>query len=468
MRHLRLDEHMAEFRHEFDVPDEIRARIADLSCVFNERVVPNALKRRYYEGHIRLDEVNLGLALPKGMRELEISCAWGEKAVDVLAARSMFDGFVGLDGEPSAAMAEISRANRLIAEYSKATRNELIYGCDFATLSADSGIGCRVRFHSPETAAARWNDELGRIDCGLAVIDVCREFGYWKPSAVAYYDDEATWILRRAARGRWEAERVPHKLGRPLMEPLVWNATSAKPFGRSRLKKPIRNLIDGYVRTMANATIGLEFATAPQKYLLGVTDDQYDAVLSDKFVAYVGSILAATNNPDTGEKPTFGQLPQGTLEPHIAMLRALATQFSAASGLTVTDVGVINDANPTSSDAILAQSRTLVLMAEQLNTSNGDALYAISQMAQALARGVRLDELTEEERGVMAHFKNPSMPSVSVTADAALKIATARPAFAGTDVFTEMLGFDRADIRRIKAQELRARGLAVLEELEAE
>ena len=51
-----------------------------------------------------------------------------------------------------------------------------------------------------------------------------------------------------------------------------------KPFGRSRIKEPIRRLIDGYVRTIANATIGLEFATSPQKYLLGVTDEQYDAV----------------------------------------------------------------------------------------------------------------------------------------------------------------------------------------------
>ena len=53
------------------------------------------------------------------------------------------------------------------------------------------------------------------------------------------------------------------------MEPLVWDATSNKPFGQSRLKGPIRRLIQGYVRTVANATIGLEFATSPQKYLLG-------------------------------------------------------------------------------------------------------------------------------------------------------------------------------------------------------
>ena len=43
------------------------------------------------------------------------------------------------------------------------------------------------------------------------------------------------------------------------------------------------------------------------------------------------------------------------------MMRILATQFSAATGLSVTDTGIVNDANPTSSDAILAQSQTLIL-----------------------------------------------------------------------------------------------------------
>ena len=139
-----------------------------------------------------------------------------------------------------------------------------------------------------------------------------------------------------------------------------------------------------------------------------------------------------------------------------------ATQFSAATGLTVTDVGVVNDANPTSSDAILAQSQSLVLMAQELNTGNGDALRTIALMAQAIARGVTAEELTEEEREVMAHFKNPAMPSVAVTADAAIKIASARQEFASTDTFLEMIGFDQADIRRIKAQEQRVRGQRVL------
>ena len=150
------------------------------------------------------------------------------------------------------------------------------------------------------------------------------------------------------------------------------------------------------------------------------------------------------------------------------MVRLLATQFSAATGLTVSDVGVVNDANPTSSDAILAQSQTLVGMAEQLNAGNGNSLRTIALMALAITEKKTIDTLTDEQKDIVAHFRNPAMPSVAVTADAAIKIASARPGFAQTDVFAEMLGFSKADIRRIKAQEQRARGLNVLQELEIE
>lgn len=448
-----------------------RDRLRKLIDTMRYHAGKNRLKRRYYEGHVTLGEVNLGLALPRTFYELEIGCAWGEKAVDVLASRSMFDGFVGTNGEEAARLAQICRGNRLQAEYTKACRDELKYGCAFATLSADPALGCKIRFHTPETAAALWDGEKGRIGCGMAVIGTAKTTGGGvEPTVVNLYTDEHIIVLRRdqTVRERWRAAYLPHQMGRPLMEPLAWNATSLKPFGRSRLKEPVRRLIQGYVRTVANATIGLEFSTSPQKYMLGVTDKQYDALVSDKFRAYVGAIIAGTYNTETGTNPVFGQLPQGTIEPHVQMMRLLSTQFSAATGLSVTDVGVVNDANPTSSDAILAQTQTLTLLAEQLNAANGDALYTIALMAQAIDSRTNLEGLSEEQRAVMAHFKNPSMPSVSVMADAALKIASVRPTFAGTDVFAEMVGFDQADIRRIKAQEARARGLAVLQELNDE
>lgn len=443
-------------------------RLRKLINVYEEHQAKNTVKNTYYEGNISLYDVNLGIALPEGMSGLEIGCAWGAKAVDVLAGRSIFDGFVGANGNEVKTLDQIVINNDLIAEYAKACRDELKYGCTFATLSKDDVVGCKIRFHSPQTSAALWDGEKGRISCGFVVVDTeptDSEMYLWTPSIINYYTDDAVWILRKN-NNVWSATSYRHKMGRPLMEPLIWNATSNKPFGRSRIKEPVRRLIDGYVRTIANATIGLEFATSPQKYLLGITDDQMDIVINQKFKQYVGSILASTANPETGEKPTFGQLTQGNIEPHVQMIRILATQFSAATGLSVTDTGVVNDANPTSSDAILAQSQTLIAMAEQLNISNGNALRTIALMATAITENLALSELSEEQKDVIAHFKNPAMPSIAMTADAAIKIASARTEFAGTDTFLEMIGFDKASIRRIKAQETRQRGLDVLDELE--
>ena len=445
---------------------EDKANLAKLVSVYEKHFTKNAEKTKYYEGKISLSEVNLGLALPRGIRGLEIGCAWGGKTVDVLAARSRFDGFVGSDGETVDVLNQIMEDNNLLAEYQKACSDELKYGCTFATLNKTEDGKPSIKFHSPCTAAALWDGAKGRVSCGFAIIDTRKDNSdsNWTPSIIHYYTDTCVWELVKDSQGRWLATGHPHKMGRPLIEPLIWNSSSAKPFGQSRIKEPIRRLIQGYVRTIANATIGLEFATAPQKYLLGVTDDQYDVLINQSFKQYVGSIMAGTTNPETGEKPTFGQLPQGNIEPHVQMMRVLATQFSAATGLSITDTGVVNDANPSSSDAILAQSQTLILLAEQLNAGNGNALRTIAQMALAMSQNVALNELGDEDKDIIAHFKNPAMPSVAVTADAAIKIASARPNFATTDTFLEMIGFSQADIRRIKEQETRARGQQVLTE----
>lgn len=441
-------------------------KLQKLIDVYNNHSIKNATKEKYYEGYVRLNDVNLGIALPNGIRDLQVGCEWGKKTVDVLASRSMFDGFVSTAGNENDTLLKIIKDNQLISHYMKAVKDELKFGCTFATLSADGVGGCKIRFHSARTAAALWDGEKQRIDCGFAIIDSVpdeKDADTWTPSHINLYTDSDIWEIINVAEGAWKAIRHPHIMGQPLMVAMVWNPDSDKPFGTSRINYPIRALIDGYVRTIANASIALEFDTTPQKYLLGITDEQYDALIANKFKQYVGSIIASTQNPETGENPVFGQLQQGNLTPHVEMIRILATQFSAATGLTVTDTGVVNDANPTSSDAILAQSQTLVLLAEQLNKSNGDALALIAQMAMAIVKNVSIDELEDAEKNIIAHFKNPAMPSVSVTADAALKIASAREGFANTDTFLEMIGFSQADIRRIKAQESRSRGTKVLE-----
>ena len=135
---------------------EEQRQLTELTEAYNYHQSRNATKDKYYEGHVTLQDVNLGIALPKGLNKLEVGCNWGQKAVDALASRSMFDGFVSNSGALDG-LQKLVDDNRLIAAYAKACRDQLKYGCVFATLSADTDIGCRIRFHSPATASALWN-----------------------------------------------------------------------------------------------------------------------------------------------------------------------------------------------------------------------------------------------------------------------------------------------------------------------
>ena len=126
---------------------DVAYKFTELLNVYNKYATKNAQKDRYYEGKISVNEVNLGIALPENLGKLEIGCAWGAKTVDVLAARSMFDGFVGLDGSDVEILDEIAVANSLLTEYMKACRDELKYGCTFATLSSDPVAGCKIRHY---------------------------------------------------------------------------------------------------------------------------------------------------------------------------------------------------------------------------------------------------------------------------------------------------------------------------------
>ena len=190
-----------------------------LLTVYQNATSKNGIKDRYYEGKIPLSEVNLGIALPNGMSGLEIGCAWGAKTVDVLASRSMFDGFVGENGEEVEELTKIVRNNNLLAEYPKACRDELKIGCSFATLSFDKKIRCRIRFHSAKSAAAIWDGEKGRIAYGFAITDTAPsndDETVWEPSMLNLYTDDAIWVLKRDDQ-IWRAEKHSHKMGRPLM-----------------------------------------------------------------------------------------------------------------------------------------------------------------------------------------------------------------------------------------------------------
>ena len=455
------------------LPDKERATVAELVEIHAAHASANHDKGRYFDQRITSGECNLGIALPSDLRNFEMACCWPEKAVTALADRSRFDGFVSARGEQVPELDAIVRDNRLVGAYGMSVIDELKHGGVLVTLSPNSLTGCSIRFHTFETSAARWNGQLQRIDAALAIIRSGRDKlqNETRPVVVNLYTDDATWVLTRRDdsvwRGKhtWVAERAANGLGRCMATVMRNQPTNSQPLGTSRITRSVRSLTRGYIRTMTLATIGLEFATSPQKYLMGVSDAQYDALINDKFAKYVDSMMLGTIDPETGQVPQYGQLAQGTLQPHVDMLRLLSTQFAAATSLSVTDTGVVNDSNPTSADALAEQNDKLIRRAEDLNTFNSDELRDVALIALAIKRNQSLAQLSDDDRDIMAHFLPPSMPSLAATADAAAKIASVADGFADTEVFWEMQGFDKPTIARIIAQRRRNRGNLIVESL---
>lgn len=74
------------------LPKAEQRKLAELLDVWKLKLSRNQLKTRYYEAKEGLK--NLGIAIPSEFEDIDTVIGWPAKAVDYLAARSIFDGYV--------------------------------------------------------------------------------------------------------------------------------------------------------------------------------------------------------------------------------------------------------------------------------------------------------------------------------------------------------------------------------------
>lgn len=436
------------------------AAMASLMEVFYRNQARNAERTSYYEGRQRVK--NIGIAVPPQLAcGLEVSCCWPQKTVEALQSRSVFDGFVASDAGVAERLAAFSRRNDLRRRYSRAVIPQLVHGCAFATLARRADGTASVRFRSAQTAAALWDGENDRVAAGFAVVDSRRFNGdrSYLPGLVHLHMPDALWVLERgSAGGDWRAERLPHAMGRPMMEALVYRASEGRPFGSSRITRPVMSLTDSYMREMLRLEVGAELFTSPQKVILGAGEEAFDM---DKYVAYVTNVLLIGND-ENGEHPSITQLAAASMQPHVDVMRNLAAQFAGATCVPVSELGVVHD-NPSSAEAIYAAKEALVVEVDAtLNAANAESLRSVAQMALAVEGNVPLDGLSDAERDFSAKFRNPAMPSLVSQADAMAKVAGAAPWVAETEVFLEEVGFDEGQRRRLMDGKTRSESRAAL------
>lgn len=436
---------------------EARIAAQELADVLVLNSARNERRRKYFEGKVR--PKTLGISVPDNVR-LDVSCSWPEKAVMSLANRSNFDGFVGADAEQ---VEQIVARTRLVDKYARALPSELVAGCTFATLTKQDGHA-RINYHSAETASALWDNERQRISAGLAIIDGRKSNvdDMYRPALVNLYMDDATWVISYDG-SMWRAERAPHAMGRPMMEPMIYRADVSKPFGRSRITRAVMTLTDNYLREMERVEVSAEFYTNPQRWAAGLSDDQLKALVQDKWKYVTGSIMGFTENPQTGSAPTVGQFSQMSMGPHIEYINSLANQFSGVTSIPVSDLGVVQSTY-VSAEAVQTAAANLCIEAESLNRSNQAALDCIAAMALAIETDG--DYADAQAMDFTAHFKDPRKPSLVAQADAVLKAIQAVPKLGQSDYSLEQLGISQADIVRINSDAERAAGIANMVDFE--
>lgn len=446
-------------RNAAGLTDTDRERVDVLVNEYERHLWRNELRNRYYDGHIK--PKTLGISVPDNIN-ISVSCGWAAKAVDELARLSRFDSFVS--SEDISQLDAVLKANSFNSKLNKAKVSELKHGCAFGSVGKRHDGSTYTNFHSALTATAVWDSDMEHIAYGLVISGYELEpDGCYRPSSVILHTDtDAVTIVRRGSSWFADYSQSRHVMGRPMMEPLIFRPDNDKPLGHSRISQPVMDTIDLFLAESVRVAISSEFFSVPQRYMLGVSDEQYDALVDNKWKAYIGAILLATSDPETGEKPSVGQFPQMSMDPHLTYMRALAEQFSQVTNIPVAYLGISHD-NPESAEAMQTAKEPLIAEAESLNAGNATSLLNIAAMALAVERGVPFDDVDMSK--VDVHYANPATISISSSADAAVKIVSADPSFAGTDVFYEMLGFDHATIQRINEQKRRTAGVQFLSEL---
>ncbi len=433
---------------------EDASTLADLVDVHSRMLARNARLDAYYESRQPTPQIgidNIPADVDPGVR-----CDWARKAVESVSERVRMDGFAFAGDYRDEALERIAADNGLDNAYNRTVSSELTHGVAFATVQRTGGR-TRVRMHTAETAAALWDHAEGRVGAGLAVADARRtEWGGSAPVPVQanLHLPGRVVVLRRTGPASWAAETLRTPLDRPMMEAFAFRPTGTKPFGESRITPTVMYLVDEVQRTLRYMAVSGAFYAVPMMAATGLTDEAYDAMSKSKWLMRVGSWFLATKDPD-GDTTEIKQFPGVSPQPYIDAIQTYAKLFSGATGVPLNSLGVVQD-NPSSAEAIESSREDVCLAAEDCIESNRAGMRNVALMAMAVEGNTTLDGLTEEQRGVIPHFRNPMRPSLAATADAMVKIAGVLPGFSQTKEFLTGMGFDPSEVESIRSQLRRA------------
>lgn len=444
-----------------DRPRELSSRESELLVSMYSTIAAkrdrNELRSRYFDGKKRLDQ--MGISIPPQMAAFEAVVGWPSKTCTVLARRLKPEGFT-LPFE-SSLLSDISAvfdSNRMAAAERQAILAAVKHSVSFVFVTrGDASVGepdPLISVRSAQSATAIVDPRSRLTQAALEILSNTR---------VNLYLPGITLTCARRPSGWVVVEEWPTAEGHVLCTPYVHgSADLERPFGHSRITRPVMAFTDMAVRTMLRQEVSAEFYSSPQRYMLGADASMFqdkDGRPIPAWEAMLGGLLVAPDNadedlPDSMRRVEVGQFPQMTMQPHTDQLRSIAMMFTGESSIPINYLGIIHD-NPSSAEAIYANEADLVSVAE-------DEQVGLSPSRESLARNVLIamnggmpESMERDLRGLKSKWRDASTPTRQAqTQDVVMQIqAGVLPA--NSAVALERLGYSDRDIQRIQADSRR-------------
>ena len=427
----------------------------------DEHYERNLLRASYYDGKRAIRQV--GTVIPPQYYKLGIVLGWSAKAVDVLNRRCNLDGFVWPDGEiESIGYSDIVEDNNLLSELSSAGVESLIHGPSFLvnTQGLPGEPRSLIHVRNALDATGTWNPRSRTLDDFISITgrddDGPTDF-------VLYVPGRTLSIVKR--QGRWVVVAdSSHPWGVPV-EPMVYKPRVGRPFGSSRISRPVMSLHDQALRTVIRMEGHADIYSYPEMWMLGADESVFKNADGSQKAAWqvmLGRIKGLPDDDDADNpRADVKQFAASSPEPHIAQLKQQAQLFSGETSIPLTSLGVSDMSNPTSADSYIASREDLIAEAEGATDDWSPALRRC--LVRALAIHNRRDEPDPEWRSIEPKWRSPLYLSRAAAADAGAKQLGAGPEWLrDTEVGLKLLGLNDQDIRLALAERRRQVGRQVL------
>lgn len=420
----------------------------------------NLLRSKYYNYKNALRD--LGISIPPQLRSVETVVGWPAKAVDAMSRRTVLEGFVRADGSSTAdlgidALLEANRASALVPQ---AHTSALIHSVSFVSVTAgDVEAGepeALILARSAQSATGQWDSRRGALKSALSLVSVDEDSGA-PTEMVLYVPNLAIWMRRDGSK--WDIRQAPHDLGVPV-EILPYRPSLERPFGASRISRPVMALTDSAVRTLLRTEVGAEFFNAPQRYVLGADEDAFKGQTG--WQVMLGRLLTLTRDED-GNVPTVGSFAQQSMQPNESHFRMLAQAFASETSLPLRALAVVGD-NPESAEAIVEANKELEL--EIRHWENAFLGPAWKRVVATMMMMIDDSPAARAEYATLkAQWTDPTTVSVIAAADAFVKKAAQIPGLGETTVGLRMAGMSSDQIEQFRAERARAAAGGVLDRI---